>query len=229
MGRKILLVDDEKDIIELLQYNLEREGYEVIAAHDGAEALSMLVNFPDLIILDVMMPVMDGFEVCRRIRKMKEFQSTPVIFLTALSSEVDEIKGLELGANDFIVKPISTKKLIARVKSNLRPTDFSQIKPGLTQINIGPLFIDKDKYIVTIDGIQRDLPRKEFELLFLLAANPGKVFTRDDLLRIIWGTDIHVVDRTIDVHVRRIRDKLGKHEDLIETIKGVGYRFKNVN
>lgn len=228
MGRKILLVDDEKDIIELLQYNLEQEGYEVFTAYDGAEALSKLVNFPDLIILDVMMPVMDGFEVCRRIRKMKEFQNTPVIFLTALSSEIDEIKGLDLGANDFIVKPISTKKLIARVKSNLRPTDFSQIKPELTQINIGPLFIDKDKYIVTIDGIQKELPRKEFELLFLLAASPGKVFTRDDLLKIIWGTDIQVVDRTIDVHIRRIRDKLGKHEDLIETIKGVGYRFKNV-
>ncbi|RPI66369.1 MAG: DNA-binding response regulator [Ignavibacteriales bacterium] len=224
----MLLVDDEKDIVELLQYNLEQEGFEVFTANDGVDALTKLLEYPDLVILDVMMPVMDGFEVCRRIRNIKDFRNTPVIFLTAKSSEADEIRGLELGANDYIQKPISPKKLIARVKSNLRKTEAPSETKTETIVKLGPLFIDKDKYIVNIDGKEKVFPKKEFEILFFLANNPGRVFSREDLLKEIWGTDAQVFDRTIDVHIRKIREKLDNHQDLIETIKGVGYRFKNV-
>lgn len=227
MNHKILLVDDEIDITEFLRYNLERENFEVITAHDGAEALSKLLENPDLIILDIMMPVMNGFEVCRRIRDIDRFRNTPVIFLTAKSSETDEIKGLELGANDFIKKPVSPKRLIARVKSNLRKIELpSEQGSDTATIAAGPLLIDRNKYIVVVSGQERIFPRKEFEILFLLAKNPGRVFSREDLLKEIWGTDVLVVDRTVDVHIRKIREKLDNYYDLIETIKGVGYRFR---
>lgn len=225
---KILLVDDERDIVEFLEYNLIQEGFEVISAFDGKEALEKLKSKPDLIILDVLMPKMDGFETCEKIRSIKEFKNTPIIFLTAKSAEVDEIKGLNLGADDFIRKPISPKKLIARVKSNLRksellPSESTKVK----EIKIGPLLIDKEKYTVLLDGKNIIFPRKEFEILSFLAANPGKVYHRDKILADVWGTDIFVVERTVDVHIRKIREKLGKYSDLIETIKGVGYRFKS--
>lgn len=225
---KILLVDDERDIVEFLEYNLIQEGFEVISAFDGKEALEKLKSKPDLIILDVLMPKMDGFETCEKIRSIKEFKKTPIIFLTAKSAEVDEIKGLNLGADDFIRKPISPKKLIARVKSNLRksellPSESTKVK----EIKIGPLLIDKEKYTVLLDGKNIIFPRKEFEILSFLAANPGKVYHRDKILADVWGTDIFVVERTVDVHIRKIREKLGKYSDLIETIKGVGYRFKS--
>ncbi|MCU7498156.1 MAG: response regulator transcription factor [Bacteroidota bacterium] len=233
MKAKILLADDEKDIVEFLEYNLALEGFDVITAYDGKEALEKLSQKPDLIILDVMMPKFDGFEVCRQIRKNEQFSTTPVIFLTAKSTEVDEIKGLELGADDFIGKPISPKKLVARVKSNLRKSEL-QASEGTSLpagenpvIKIGPLEINRDKYEVLLEGETIIFPRKEFEILSYLASKPGKVFGREAILHDIWGTDVLVVDRTIDVHIRKIREKLTDYADMIETIKGVGYRFRN--
>ncbi|MEW6507038.1 MAG: response regulator transcription factor [Bacteroidota bacterium] len=225
---KILLVDDEKDIVEFLQYNLIQEGFEVISAFDGKEALEKLKYNPDLIILDVLMPKLDGYETCEKIRSIKEFKNTPIIFLTAKSAETDEIKGLNLGADDFIRKPISPKKLIARVKSNLRKSEaLSSDKLHSKEIKTGPLVINKEKYTVSLDGENIIFPRKEFEIISYFAANPGKVFHRDKILADVWGADIFVVERTVDVHIRKIREKLGKYSDLIETIKGVGYRFKS--
>ena len=227
MKSKILLVDDEQDIVEFLEYNLNQEGFEVITAYDGVEALEKVNEKPDLIILDIMMPNMDGYEVCKRLRENKAYAGIPVIFLTAKGAETDEIKGLELGASDFIKKPISPKKLVARVNSNLRK-GLKEEKEQPSSIQIGPLHIDREKYVVKIGGEQTVFPRKEFELLYFLANNPGKVFSRDILLRTVWGAEVYVVDRTVDVHVRKIREKLDKYADLIETIKGVGYRFKSV-
>ncbi len=226
MKSKILLVDDERDIVEFLQYNLVQEGFDVIIAYDGKEALSKISGKPDLIILDIMMPILDGYEVCRRIRDTKGFETTPIIFLTAKAGEYDEILGLELGASDYIQKPISPKKLIARVKSNIRKND-GKSETVKSKIEIGPLVIDREQYVVYLNGKEKVFPRKEFELLYYLANNPGKVFSRDTLLKDVWGTDVFVVDRTVDVHIRKIREKLDKNFDLIETIKGVGYRFKS--
>jgi two-component system, OmpR family, alkaline phosphatase synthesis response regulator PhoP len=228
MRNRILLVDDEKDIVEFLQYNLKTEGFEVLTAYNGIEALAKMVEMPDLILLDVMMPRMDGFEFCQKIREIPAYSHIPIIFLTARASEKDEIEGLELGAHDYIRKPISPKKLIARVKSNLRKTDTVIEEKSTRRLSTGPLVIDKDKYLVRINGEDKVFPRKEFEILFYLVNNPGRVFSRDALLKEIWGTDVLVVDRTVDVHIRKIREKLDKYSDLIETIKGVGYRFKSV-
>ena len=229
MTSKILLVDDEKDIVEFLQYNLEQEGFKVIVAYDGKEALEKLSKNPDLIILDVMMPRMDGYETCSKIKTMEEYKNIPIIFLTAKSSEIDEVHGLNIGGVDFIQKPISPKKLVARVKSNLRKIETANdIQSQSKEIAIGPLVIDKEKYSVLLDGKPIILPKKEFEILAYLAGNPGKVFPRSRILNDIWGMDIFVVERTIDVHVRKIREKLDEYSDLIETIKGVGYRFKNL-
>ncbi len=226
--KKILLVDDEPDILEFLKYSLEMNGFEVITALNGVDALLSLSQKPDLIILDIMMPKMDGYEVCQRIRENPDFKQTPLMFLTARSSEKDEIKGLELGATDFISKPISTNKLIARVKTNLRKAEPSPVpKDQRTVIEIGPLKIDRIKYVTLLNGQEIVFPRKEFELLFYLAASPGKVHKREAILRDVWGADVYVVDRTIDVHVRKIREKLGDLADCIETLKGVGYRFKD--
>ena len=225
---KILLVDDERDIVEFLQYNLESEGYEVISAFDGEMALQKLEEYPDLIVLDVMMPKMSGYEVCKEIRMHEKFSSIPVIFLTAKTSEFDELKGFDIGADDYLKKPISPKMLVARVKSRLKRTDGKEdagTVPSMS-ITIGPLEIDKEKFEVKIDGKTIVLPKKEFAILYYLAKKPGKVFPRDRILNDVWGEDIYVVERTIDVHVRKIREKLGKHSNLIETIKGVGYRFK---
>lgn len=230
MKKKILLVDDEKDIVEFLQYNLELEGFEVITAYDGEAALNKLIENPDLIILDIMMPKLNGFEACKRIRMTKNFENTPIIFLTAKSSETDEIKGLELGASDYIQKPISPKKLIARVNTNFRKSDeiLQEVKHEPIKISIGPLHIDREKYVVYVNGAETIFPRKEFEVLYYLANNPGRVYSRDKILKEIWGTDVFVVDRTVDVHIRKIREKLNNYSDLIETVKGVGYRFKSV-
>lgn len=229
MKTKILLVDDEKDIVEFLEYNLIQEGFEVITAYDGIEALKKLSEKPDLVILDIMMPQLNGYDVCKKIRSLPEFRQTPVIFLTAKSSEVDEIRGLEIGANDFIQKPISPKKLIARVNSNLRKEiKKSEEKPLPANIKIGRLYIDRNKYLVNIDGSAKIFPRKEFELLYYLASNPEKVIDRETLLKDVWGLDVYVGDRTIDVHIRKVREKLGKLADLIETVKGVGYKFKSM-
>ena len=225
---KILLVDDEKDIVEFLQYNLESEGFEVIRAYDGEMALSKMKENPDLVVLDVMMPKMNGYDVCKKIRMDKNFSKVPIIFLTAKTSEFDELKGFDLGADDYIKKPISPKMLVARVKSKLKRTqkDEESALPTNTIIKIGPLEIDKEKYEVKIEGNVIVLPKKEFAILSYLAKKPGKVFPRDRILNDVWGEDVFVVERTVDVHVRKIREKLGKHSELIETIKGVGYRFK---
>jgi two-component system alkaline phosphatase synthesis response regulator PhoP len=212
--KKILLADDEKDIVEFLQYNLRQEGFEVIAAYDGLETLEKVKENPDLILLDIMMPKMDGYEVCKKIRATKGFEHTPIIFLTAKAGEVNEIKGLELGASDYVQKPISPRKLIARVKANLRSSGKDEGKKSPPRIAIGPLMIDKEKYEVSIDGKIKIFPRR--------------VFGREILLKDVWGPEVYVVDRTVDVHIRKIREKLGDYSDLIETVKGVGYRFKSV-
>lgn len=224
---KILLVDDEPDILEFLKYNLEQENFEVLTSTNGKDALKKILLKPDLIILDIMMPEMDGFELYQQIKSDKNFRYIPIIFLTAKSGETNEIKGLDLGASDYIQKPISPKKLIARIKSNLRKSAVVNKKEkSITELNVGPLIIDTDQFMVKINNKKKYFPRKEFQLLYFLASNPGKVMNRDTLLKEIWGNDVFVVDRTIDVHIRKIREKLGKHSEIIETIKGVGYRFK---
>lgn len=228
--KKILLVDDDLDIVEFLKYNLEQQNFEVIVGHNGEEALQKLIDKPDLILLDVMMPKLDGFETCKRIRENKEFENVPIIFLTAKSGEIDEIKGLELGASDYIQKPISPNKLIARVKSNLRKAESFNLKQsGPIKIKYGPIEINKEKYEVFIDAEKKVFPRKEFEVLYFFVNSPGKVFGREVLLKEVWGANVYVVDRTVDVHIRKIREKLDKHADLIETVKGVGYRLKSVD
>lgn len=230
-GTKILIIEDEKDIIEFMKYNLELENFSVISANDGVDGLRLMEEKPDLVLLDIMMPKMDGYEVCRRIRENKETAGTPVIFLTAKSSEYDEVKGLDLGANDYIVKPISAVKLVARIKNSLRNAVRKEAESEVSSqfVKAGPIEIDREKYTVLIDSRERVFPRKEFELLFYLASNPGVVFSRHSLLKDVWGTDVFVVDRTIDVHIRKIREKLEDHQDLIETVKGVGYRFKDID
>lgn len=226
---KILLVDDEPDILEFLKYNLERQGFEVMLAHNGEEAINRLSEKPDLIIIDVLMPKMDGFETCKRIKSIKEFANIPIVFLTAKNGEKDEINALTLGASDYIQKPVSSNKLIARVKLNLRKSiAVLADKTEPAKLTYGPIEIDKDKYEISIDGEKKVFPRKEFELLFFLIKNPGKVYKREALLREIWGFDVYIIERTVDVHIRKIREKLGNHADLVETIKGVGYRLKQI-
>ena len=226
--KKILLVDDEVDILEFLKYNLEQDNFEVLVSSNGKDALKKISQNPDLIVLDIMMPEVDGFELYQQIKTNKEYQDIPIIFLTAKSGETDEIKGLDLGASDYIQKPISPKKLIARIKSNLRKSEQSEKKTKeFKNLKIGALEIDVEKFEVKVDSKKKFFPRKEFQLLYFLAQNPGKVINRETLLKEIWGNDVYVIDRTIDVHIRKIREKLGKHSELIETIKGVGYRFKH--
>ncbi len=229
MPKTILVVDDEQDIVALLKYNLEKEGYRVETAHDGAQAIAIAEATPiDLILLDVMMPEVDGFEVCRRLRAMPQHAGTPIMFLTARVGELDQILGLELGADDYIQKPISPRVLVARVKSILRRSAESVKTETLVMpemLKVGSLEINRQNYAVKIDGRETFFPKKEFELLAFLASNRGKVFSREVLLNKIWGENVYVVDRTVDVHVSKIREKLGKSGGLIETVKGVGYRF----
>lgn len=228
MQTKILIVDDEKDIIEMLKYNLENEGFEVIFAYDGLEALEKLKENPALIVLDIMMPKLDGYQTLKKIRETKGFENTPIMILSAKSSEMDEIKGLNIGADDFVQKPISPNKLIARINSNLRKANiFANKAIKQNYIKIGPIEINRENFTVSIDKQNVFMPKKEFEILCYLASNPNKVFPREQILNDVWGNDIYVVERTIDVHIRKIREKLGKYADLIETVKGVGYRFKN--
>ena len=226
MATKILIVDDEKDIVEFIQYNLEQEGFQVITAYNGKEAIATIKEKPDLIVLDVMMPGLDGYEVCEKIRAKEKYKNIPILFLTAKSSEQDEVHGLDIGADDYIAKPVSIKKLIARIKSNLRRSDLNSNEKIKSIIEAGPIKIDKEKYVVYLNKDKLVFPRKEFELISYLAENEGKVVPRDQILNTIWGEDVFVVDRTIDVHIRKIREKLGNYSNLIETVKGVGYRFK---
>lgn len=225
-SKTILIVDDEKDILDLLKYNLEREGYSVLTARDGEEALKQVTAQTNLVILDLMMPVLDGLETCRRLKSEPRTSHIPIIFLTARGSEVDEVVGLELGADDYIQKPISPRKLVARVKTVFRRYEQGFRSAEQNVISAGELTIDRSKHTVHRAGEEVVLARKEFDILALLASHPGRVFTREMLLDEIWGHTVVVVDRTVDVHIRKIREKLGSGEGLIETIKGVGYRFK---
>lgn len=224
---RILVVDDERDIVDLLKYNLAKEGFDVLPAHNGREALEKASVVPDLVILDVMMPVLDGFETCKALKRDPRTASIPILFLTASSSEVDEITGLELGADDYIQKPISPRKLVARVKAILRRKERLREPAAENEvIRVGNLEINRSGYTVRVGKEEVFFPRKEFELLALLASHPGKVYSRDMVLQAIWGSDVVVIDRTIDVHIRKIREKLGDFAPMIETIKGVGYRFR---
>lgn len=229
MPKKILVVDDEKDIVEMLKYNLEKEGYTVFTALNGKRAIEQAQeNKPNLILLDIMMPEMDGWEVCKQLMKDEKTSTIPVIFLTAKGSEVDEVVGLELGADDYIVKPISIRKLIARIKTALRRKEKLET-PGETipeVLKIGALEINIPNYTVKIGKEELLLPKKEFETLVFLASHRGRVISREVLLNAVWGENVVVVDRTVDVHIRKIREKLDKYGDYIETVKGVGYRFK---
>ena len=217
---KILIVDDEPDIIEILKFNLENEGYKVFSAENGKEALKLAdLHLPNLIILDLMMPIMDGIEVCEHLRKDKKFNNTLIMFLSARGEDYSQVAAFESGADDYVTKPIKPRILNSKVKALLRrfKNDFGQI---LSYQNI---VIDSEKYTVEVDGKTINLPRKEFELLFLLAGKPGKVFKREKIMESVWGSDVIVGDRTIDVHVRKLREKVG--ENLLKTIKGVGYQF----
>ncbi len=219
--KKILIADDEPDILEIIQFNLQAEGYEVATAKNGDEAIDMAKKHqPDLIILDIMMPGKNGIEVCKFLRTQPKFNHTLIVFLSALSDENTEVRGLETGADDYLTKPISPKILLSKVNALFRR--LVKEENGITQI--GDLTIDREKYIITYNNQDIILARKEFELLALLASKPSKVFLRNDILNKVWGTEVIVGDRTIDVHIRKIRQKLNL--DCITTVKGVGYKFE---
>ena len=220
--KNILIVDDEPDIRAILRYNLEKEGFTITEAIDGDDALDKLSKDLDLAILDIMMPGKDGYDLCRKIRE--QGNTWPIIFLTAMDREFDEVKGLEVGADDYVRKPFSPKMLIARINAIFRRID--QINSKGTSICFGELEINTSTYIAQLDGEELHLPRKEFELLAFFMSQPNIIFTREELLGRIWEEDVFVVDRTIDVHINRIRSKLGPNKNWIETVKGIGYRFR---
>lgn len=220
---KILLVDDEPDVLEFLSYNLKKEGYHVLKARNGREGLLLARSEnPQLVILDVMMPEMDGIETCREIRLPPGFSDTIVVFLTARGEDYSQIAGFEAGADDYITKPIKPKVLTSRIKALLRR--YRSKKSHDQPVNLPDLIIDREKYVVIKDGKEISLPKKEFELLLLLTSRPNKVFSREEIFSSVWGNDVIVGDRTIDVHVRKIREKIGLEN--IKTIKGVGYKFE---
>ena len=219
---KILLVDDDPDIIELLEYNLRKEGYEISSANDGIQAVEMAKTFkPDLILLDVMMPRQDGIETARQLRQLVDFKDIYILFLTARAEEFTEVAAFDVGADDYIVKPIKPRALVSRIKAVLR-RDVQQIESD-SLIEIGQLIINRTNYSVNNDGVNLVMPKKEFELLSFLAKHPNKVFNRDELLEKVWGVDVYVVERTVDVHIRKLREKIPEH--YIKTLKGVGYMF----
>ena len=227
-NNRILLVDDENDILEFLSYNLKNEGFQVLTCNDGKTALSLLDDFmPNLIVLDVMMPGMDGIETCEQIRLNPKYNNILITFLTARSEDYSQVAGLEAGADDYINKPIKPKVLVSRVKALLRRKGSDVIQSDNDQglIEISDLKIDRESYQVTLDYDNLFLPRKEFEILYLLASKPGKVFNREEIFDKIWGDDVVVGGRTIDVHIRKLRRKLGR--DYIVTVKGVGYKFNS--
>ncbi len=216
----ILIADDERDIIEMLKYTLTKEGYTVIAAEDGIETIKKAEKYkPEIILLDIMMPKMDGIEVCRSLRSKTEFKDTIIIILTARGEEYSEVAGFDAGADDYVTKPVKLRSLMSRLSALQRRG--TKTDPDL--LSLPPLTIDREKYVLTIEDKEIRLPRKEFELLYLLASNNNKVVTRDRIFEAIWGKDVVVVDRTIDVHIRRLRQKIGK--GFIQTVKGVGYKF----
>ena len=223
---KILLVDDEPDILEIISYNLSAQGYNVFTANNGLQAIKKAKKEqPQLIILDVMMPEMDGIEACEQIRKIPELQHTLITFLTARGEDYSQVAGFEAGADDYITKPIKPKVLVSKIKSLLRRLNTAPESPSKDLIELENLIIDREAYKIVFEGADIILPRKEFELLYLLASKPGKVFKREDILDKIWGNEVVVGGRTIDVHIRKLREKLG--DKRFKTIKGVGYKFQN--
>ncbi|MGS4345678.1 response regulator transcription factor [Myroides odoratus] len=221
---KVLLVDDEQDIIEIISYNLEKEGYQVSTARNGKEAVEKAKKeLPHLIILDVMMPEMDGMEACEHIRKIDSLQHVIITFLTARGEDYSQVAGFDAGADDYITKPVKPKVLMSKVKALLRRLKNVEDTENSDIIHIGNIEINRDEYKILIDGVELSLPRKEFELLYLLASKPGKVFTREEILDRVWGNEVVVGGRTIDVHIRKLREKVG--DDCFKTIKGVGYKL----
>lgn len=222
-GRTVLIVDDEADLLEFLRYNFEKEGYHTVTAKDGREALATAhEEDPDLIILDIMMPNMDGIETCRRIRRDAVLRDTPIIMLTARTDDENYVEGLDVGADIYLGKPVSVPVLLSQVKALFRRAHRTEAAPDVLRIH--DIEINRERYLVIREGQDVRLPRKEFELLYFLASHPGKVYSRHELLDAVWGPDVFVVDRTVDVHVRKIREKLGA--DLVETVTGVGYKLK---
>ena len=220
-NHRVLLVDDDLDILELLKYNLVKEGYEVETAEDGLKAISIAKKFnPELILMDIMMPNQDGVETCRQLREIPELANTHITFLTARAEEYSEVAAFGVGADDYIIKPIKPRALMSRISSLFRKEKKSA---SLPKVVAGDLSIDKGSYTVSIKGNNLTLPKKEFELLYFLAQNPNKVFSRDELLQNIWGADVYVLARTVDVHIRKVREKIG--DGYITTVKGVGYKF----
>jgi two-component system alkaline phosphatase synthesis response regulator PhoP len=221
---KILLVDDEPDILDFLSYNLKKEGYTVFTANNGVEAIEKAKKeLPHLIVLDIMMPEMDGIETCRQIREISALDNSVITFLTARNEEYTQISGFDVGADDFITKPIKPRVFLSRVKALLRR--YKSDKPVASVIvDLGDIKIDNEKHMVYKNGVAIELPKKEFNLLSLLSSKPGKVFKRENILDLVWGDEVVVGDRTIDVHIRKLREKLG--EDYIKTVKGVGYKFE---
>jgi len=223
-GQKILIVDDEPDILELIEYNLKKEGYQVFTASNGQEGITVAKKVhPDLIILDIMMPKMDGIEACRLMRAIPEFKNTFMVFLTARSEEYSEIAGFNVGADDYIAKPIKPRALVSRINAILRRNSGTE-EVSENKLEIGDLVIDREAYLVFQGGNKVVLAKKEFELLYLLASKPGKVYTRESILKNIWEDSVVVTNRTIDVHIRKLREKLG--ETYVSTVKGVGYKFE---
>ena len=222
-SKKILVVDDEVDILELLKYNLKKEGYLVKTATNGIDAVETAKDFcPDLVLLDIMMPHQDGVETCRQLRELPELENAFIIFLTARSEEYSEVAAFDIGADDYITKPIKPRALMSRIGAMFRRGEVKGSDNNL--IAVGDLTIDKTSYTIIVKDKKITLPKKEFQLLFFLAQNPDKVFSRDDLRRNIWGTDVYVLARTVDVHIRKVREKIG--EGFIRTVKGVGYKFE---
>jgi two-component system, OmpR family, alkaline phosphatase synthesis response regulator PhoP len=220
---KILLVDDEPDILDFLRYNLQKEGYQVYVANDGRDGLQLAEQIkPDMVILDIMMPRMDGVELCRHLRSKPEFGQLIIVFLTARDEDYSQIAALDIGGDDYITKPIRPRVFISRIKALLRRLDRTD--EADTVIAVADLLIDRERITVRQNEVEIELAKKEFELLLLLASKPGKVFTREEIFHKIWGTDVIVGNRTIDVHIRKLREKIG--EDYIRTIKGIGYKFE---
>ena len=220
---RILLVDDDADILEIVGYNLSQEGYQISTASNGREAVAKAKKeLPQLIIMDVMMPEMDGMEACENIRKIPELQNTIITFLTARSEDYSQVAGFDAGADDYITKPIKPKVLVSKVKALLRR--LKETEQNSETLNVGGIEINREEYKIVKDNIEIVLPRKEFELFYLLASKPGKVFKREEILDKVWGNDVIVGGRTIDVHIRKLREKIG--DDFFKTIKGVGYKFE---
>lgn len=223
---KVLVVDDEEDILEFLSYNLEKEGYQVLLARDGYEAIEQAKkNMPHLILLDIMTPGMDGIEVCEKIRSLRGVENSIIAFLTARGEDYSQIAGFEAGADDYITKPIKPKVLISRISALLKRVNWYEYSGGSEDpvVRKGDLVIDREKYVVYRKEEEIILPKKEFEILLLLSSKPGKVYTRDDIFKLVWDEKVIVGDRTINVHIRKLREKIG--DEYIKTVKGVGYKF----